>query len=107
MSQAIWSPDVKADLLNLWNYIAVERSNPAAADKLIENLLDKATCYAGNPDLGSQHDEIGEGFRIFQVQKTISCFIVRLWTEFRSFVFLKAIEIILLSSNSLISDRFS
>jgi toxin ParE1/3/4 len=55
------------DLIDIWIYIA--RSNPRAADRLLDLLHEKSLSLAYNPHLGMARNDIAEGVRHLPVGK--------------------------------------
>ena len=62
------SPTARRDLSGIWDFIA--RDNPTAADKLLSEIDSKCQMLAGNPQLGEQWPELGDGIRFFTIRKT-------------------------------------
>ena len=46
------TPEARADMRDIWNYIAVKNFNPAAADRLWQDIEDACAELAQNPSLG-------------------------------------------------------
>jgi toxin ParE1/3/4 len=65
MSEARITEQARADLDQLWDYIA-ER-NEAAADRLLDNILKAARLHASFPQMGRQRDELAPDLRSFVV----------------------------------------
>lgn len=57
------TPVAKEDLLAIWQYIATD--NPAAADGLIDDLIDAAECLAAFPSLGPDRADLAPNVRYF------------------------------------------
>ena len=57
------TPAAKEDLLAIWQYIA--RDNPAAADAVIDDLLDSSECLAAFPSLGPDRPDLAPNVRYF------------------------------------------
>lgn len=57
------SPAAKGDLLALWQYIAAD--NPAAADSVLDDLLDASEMLAQFPLLGPDRPDLGPEIRYF------------------------------------------
>jgi toxin ParE1/3/4 len=53
------------DLIELWLYIA--QDNPSAADRLLEEIEDKYSLLAANPQLGRARPDIAADCRSFPV----------------------------------------
>ncbi|MBI5509902.1 MAG: type II toxin-antitoxin system RelE/ParE family toxin [Deltaproteobacteria bacterium] len=58
-------PAAEADLEEIWGYIADD--SPAAADRLVDEILDKSETLVLNPELGRSRDEIRPGLRCLPV----------------------------------------
>jgi len=65
MSKLRLSDHAKADLSDIWLYIA--QDNSVAADTFIASLLEKMGLLARSPRLGRQRDELRPGLRSFPV----------------------------------------
>jgi toxin ParE1/3/4 len=65
MSKLRLSAHAKADLSDVWFYIA--QDNSAAADAFIASLLGKMDLLAQSPRLGRRRDELRPGLRSFPV----------------------------------------
>ena len=63
MPRIIRSPLAKADIVEIWAYIAED--NPAAADRLIDRFGDIFQRILDQPMMGKSTDELGEGLRFF------------------------------------------
>ncbi len=66
MSEPRISELAEADLEEAWDYLA-ER-NEAAADRLIDTILDRARLHAKLPLMGRPRDELSPGLRSFVVR---------------------------------------
>jgi toxin ParE1/3/4 len=53
----------EADLIELWLYIA--QDNPGAADRLLDEIEDKCSLLAANPQLGPARADIASDCRYF------------------------------------------
>ena len=65
MPRILLRPRAKADLAEIWNYIAED--SEARADGFIETIEQKLRILAERPKAGRQRDELAEGMRIFSV----------------------------------------
>jgi len=65
MSKLRLSDHAKADLSDIWLYIA--HDNYAAAEGFVASLLEKMDLLARSPRLGRQRDELRPGLRSFPV----------------------------------------
>lgn len=62
------SPDVVADLDDIWHYVATVSGNAGTADRLIACITDLFLLLAGNPYLGRPRDDaFRPGLRSFPV----------------------------------------
>jgi toxin ParE1/3/4 len=57
------------DLDTIWEYIA--ETNPSAATRILQKLMDKCRVLGENPFLGRQRDELATGLRSFPVQNYV------------------------------------
>lgn len=48
-TEVVWSPVAVADLDTIWEWIAIENGEPAAADNTINAILDRVDGIAGHP----------------------------------------------------------
>jgi len=55
------------DLEEIWSYVA-EDASPAAADRLIDAIIDRFELLAEQPRMGRLRPEFGEGVRSFAVE---------------------------------------
>jgi plasmid stabilization system protein ParE len=65
MSRFTLGPKVERDLDEIWDYIAIERHHPVAADRQIEMLYAKFRLLADNPLLGETREDLGKNLRAF------------------------------------------
>jgi toxin ParE1/3/4 len=65
MPRIVYSPGAKADLNEIWDYIAAD--NRLAADRLAEKFDDTFFLLAHNPHFGRLRDEIAEDIRALPV----------------------------------------
>jgi toxin ParE1/3/4 len=61
MGQVITSPEARADLLEIWLYIATE--NTDAADRVLSTLNDKTQTLLANPEMGRMREELAHSLR--------------------------------------------
>lgn len=61
------SPQALADLEDIWSYIA--RDNPAAADRLLNRIVDVFHLIAESPDIGFEIDAVRPGIRCKPVRR--------------------------------------
>ena len=64
----------EADLREVWSYVA--ENNPAAADKLIKELLEKIRSLPRNPALGRDRSEIIINLRSLPVKKYVVFYLI-------------------------------
>lgn len=60
-----WTAQAEVDLIELWWYIA--QDNPGAADRLLDEIEDKCSLLAANPQLGPARPDIAPDCRSFPV----------------------------------------
>lgn len=65
MARIIRTRQARADVLDIWEYIAAD--NAAAADKLIRRLDEVVRLLAQQPELGSPQDKYRVGLRCMPV----------------------------------------
>lgn len=65
MARIIRTRQARADVLNIWEYIAAD--NTAAADKLIRRIDEVVRLLAEQPELGSPQDKYRIGLRCMPV----------------------------------------
>ena len=68
MSRFILDSEVRQDLDDIWNYLGVEKGNPAAARHQIERLFEAFSTLAGQPLLGEARRDLGANVRTFVVR---------------------------------------
>jgi toxin ParE1/3/4 len=68
MSRFVLDRAVRQDLDDVWDYIGVEKGNPAAAQRLIERLFDAFSTLARQPLLGETREDLGANIRVFAVR---------------------------------------
>jgi toxin ParE1/3/4 len=69
MPRLLRSPRAQEDLIELWTYIAAD--DPAAADRLLEEIEDKLLMLATRPRLGPSRPDIAPGLRLFPVRRYV------------------------------------
>lgn len=69
MPRVVHSPRAKADLIELWTYIAAD--DPAAADRMLDLINQKLDMLAANPRLGPPRPDIAKGVRLFPVKRYV------------------------------------
>jgi toxin ParE1/3/4 len=58
-SRVLRTPDAIADLDGIWDYIA--RDNPAAADRVLDQLNERFVLLADNPEIGELQPMLADG----------------------------------------------
>ena len=61
------APQASAELSNIWNYIARESGNLAAADGVIDAITERFYLLAEFPYMGRTRDDLQSGLRSFPV----------------------------------------
>jgi len=69
MARFSHSRQARADLVEIWNYIAED--NPQAADKLLDRIDKKCRTLAQYPYMGRERDDIKRGVFSFPVRNYI------------------------------------
>jgi toxin ParE1/3/4 len=69
MARIILTRAAKADLLEIWTFIAVE--NESAADRLLDRLYEAIENLALHPYLGRERPELAAGLRSHPVERYI------------------------------------
>ena len=62
MPRVLRRPQVRIDLLKIWDYI--RQRNPDAAEQVLRDIDERFTLLSEFPEMGSQRDEIREGMRL-------------------------------------------
>lgn len=57
------------DLAAIARYLGVEKQNPEAADRLLEEFHKKCDSYAHQPYMGDLRSDLGEDFRSFTFKR--------------------------------------
>jgi toxin ParE1/3/4 len=70
MSRYFVTPQARADLIDLWLYIANDR--PGAADRLYERLQQRFRLLAANPGMGEDRSQLARDVR----QTTLGSYVV-------------------------------
>ena len=68
MSRFALARDVRTDLDEIWNYIAIENNSPAAANRQIDLLYQKFAFLAAHPLIGEARDDLGPNLRALVVR---------------------------------------
>lgn len=63
MRQLVVSPAALADLREIWEFIATD--DPAAADRVLDEIGDRLDLLLGSPLMGRERPELGPGLRSF------------------------------------------
>ena len=61
------APDADNDLEDIWYHITIESSSAAAADRVIDHIVERFLLLARHPRLGRRRDELRAGLRSFPV----------------------------------------
>ncbi|HEY2411984.1 MAG TPA: type II toxin-antitoxin system RelE/ParE family toxin [Pirellulaceae bacterium] len=72
MPKIILDQDAKADLLEIWRYIATD--NPTAADRVLDRIWDGFRVIARFPNGGTARPELAPGLRCYSVRNYIIFF---------------------------------
>lgn len=65
MGQIIKSPEAKADLVDIWDYIA--QSNESGADRLLDSINQKLILISNSPYIGRERHDLAPGLRSLPV----------------------------------------
>jgi toxin ParE1/3/4 len=65
----VLTPQARADLVDIWAYIAVD--NMKAADGVLTSINDRIDMLADSPEIGHRRDEISAGLRSFPESKYV------------------------------------
>ena len=65
MPEAKWTNQAEADLEEIAFDIAFQDGRPLTADRIVEEIHQKANTYAEQPEMGKPSPELGEGIRTF------------------------------------------
>lgn len=74
MASVEWTPKARKCLKDIARYIARQDYRPATADKLVDDIEAKCAQYAAQPELGSRHDALPGGFRLFVHKRYVVIF---------------------------------
>ena len=55
----------RTDLDGIWDYIGIEKNNPDAAQRQIDELFEKFTILANNPRIGQLREDLRPDLRVF------------------------------------------
>jgi toxin ParE1/3/4 len=69
MSRLRISPAARADLLEIWSYVAEDRRT--AADRLIEDVVATFRTLLDHPEMGCRRDEFRTPLRSFPVRRYV------------------------------------
>ena len=73
MARILLRPRAKADLVEIWDYIAED--SETRADAFLETIEQKMKILAERPKVGRQRDELAEGIRSFPVSRYVIFYI--------------------------------
>lgn len=69
MARLLISPRAKADLVDIWDYIAED--DEGSADAFIARIDEKMRVLAGHPDMGRLREDVAAGLRSFPVGRYV------------------------------------
>lgn len=69
MPRVLRKPLARADLLDIWNYVADD--SPAKADRLLDTINTQCQTLARFPKMGRQRNELGASLRSFPVDNYV------------------------------------
>ena len=69
MPRLLRSPHARADLIEIWRYVAADSSG--AADRLLDEIEQKLEMLSASPRLGPARPDIAEGVRLFPVRRYV------------------------------------
>lgn len=69
MANILKRPRAKADLVEIWDYIADDSEN--RADAFVETINQKLAVLAERPNIGRARDELGKNIRSFPVGRYV------------------------------------
>ena len=75
MPRAQWTPQAETDLDEILFTIAVEDGRPLVAEKLADEIHEKAEQYARQPLMGTARPDIDEAIRIFSHTRYVVLYI--------------------------------
>jgi toxin ParE1/3/4 len=62
MTPLLWTRRAREDLIDIWSFIAVD--NTAAADRLLDSLVERAEILRLHPDAGPLREDIAPQLRV-------------------------------------------
>lgn len=65
MPRIVRHPQALADLDGIYDHIAIENSNPVAADRFVDDLELKLESHSRQPLMGDPREDLGSGLRSF------------------------------------------
>lgn len=74
MPVIVQNPRAKADIAEIWDYIADD--NASRADALIDTIDQKFQTLAKQPNMGRQREELAAGLRSFPVHRYMIFYLV-------------------------------
>lgn len=77
MPGVVYLPAAKADLKQIWKYVAERSGSYDVADKLLDSLDDAAQAYAQQPDLGELRPDLARDLRSFRVGRYVALYLPR------------------------------
>jgi toxin ParE1/3/4 len=70
------APQARAELSTIWNYIAREGGNAAAADSIIDAITERFYLLAQYPRMGRARDDLRSGLRSFPVGQYVIIYLI-------------------------------
>ena len=71
MATVVWTLAAEQDLANIFLYIGREQRSPAAATRVVRQLVEKAAAYADQPLLAAARPEFGPHIRSFSIHRYV------------------------------------
>ncbi|MFA6244001.1 MAG: type II toxin-antitoxin system RelE/ParE family toxin [Candidatus Hydrogenedentales bacterium] len=75
MSAVTKTPQAELDLMDIWEFIAVD--SESAADRLLREIARKSVLLASTPQMGRGREELASGMRSFPVGKYMLYYRIR------------------------------
>jgi toxin ParE1/3/4 len=70
------APQARAELSNIWNYIARENGNAAVADGVIDDITERFHLLAQYPRMGRPRDDLRPGLCSFPVGQYVIIYMI-------------------------------
>ena len=71
MADPKWTPQAEADLEEIAFHIAFQDKRPVIADRIVDEIRQKADTYAAQPEMGTAAPELGEDLRTFSHKRWV------------------------------------